>query len=266
MRRGLASTSPNARAGFSLIELLVVIAIIAVLFGIALPVLSRVRDRARLAVCLSNTRQVVTAVNTFSAANRSRLPENRTLLNPKEYVTWRHGFFEDGLLGEAEAWRCPSHKDPGPGSEMGYTDDGAVCVGDVNSSYALNGHVLWRGETRDEEALLADTAIQRPSHTILIAETNRANADLRASDPLVANFGSPGLGPFSVRHDGRAVYGFQDGHAEVLGLLDTGSPDCRWHNGRDLTADPFVPQRPGEVAPHGHPDWEFLVPKVYLRD
>jgi prepilin-type N-terminal cleavage/methylation domain-containing protein len=47
---------------FTLIELLVVIAIIAILAAILFPVFAQARERARMSVCLSNTRQIGTGM------------------------------------------------------------------------------------------------------------------------------------------------------------------------------------------------------------
>lgn len=248
-----------------MIELLVSIAVIALLIGILVPVLAAVRDAARQTACISNARQITTAINAFSASNRNRLPENRTLISEGEYVTWRHRFAETGLLPVDDVWTCPLHRNPGPRSELDLVEGGSRCVGDVRSSYALNGHVLWRREKTEKDAAISDAAIRRPSHTILLAETNRFRSDLRVSPPIVANFFNDWPGPYAYWHGGKGVYAFQDGHVEVLGFLETGRPDCRWHNGRDLSDDPFVPQGPDEFRAHDHPDWEFLVPEVYLN-
>ena len=260
-----------SRGGFTLVELLMVIAVVGVLLAILIPILGRARASARTTICLSNARQMIAGIVSETATNGGKLPENRTLVSNTAYVTWRHRLAESGLVGGAgkdSVWVCPTHargSGNGPGGELGFSGGGVRCEGDRSSSYAVNGHVLWRGTIGAKEAVRADTVIDRPAHTILVAETNRPFADLRASDPIVANYYGDGAGAYGYWHGGDGVYGFQDGHAERIRFLDTGSPDCRWHNGRDLTADPFVPQRANEVRAHDHPNWEFLVPATYLE-
>jgi prepilin-type N-terminal cleavage/methylation domain-containing protein len=65
---------PRHRPGFTLIELLTVIAIIGILAAIIIPVTGRVRESARKAACVSNLRQIGTAVMLFAADNKNRLP------------------------------------------------------------------------------------------------------------------------------------------------------------------------------------------------
>ncbi|MCC6676159.1 MAG: prepilin-type N-terminal cleavage/methylation domain-containing protein [Phycisphaerales bacterium] len=62
------------RRGFTLIELLVVIAIIALLISILLPAIGRARKSAWLAISMSNLRQIGVAGNSYSQANKGKLP------------------------------------------------------------------------------------------------------------------------------------------------------------------------------------------------
>jgi len=195
------------RTGFTLIELLVVIAIIAILAAILFPVFARAREKARQSSCLSNLKQVGTAMMMYVQDYDERYGQSMSGTSAGTFTPY-HMLMP--YMKNQQILQCPSNKDEitaaGINAVLGALGAPPLAPGFTGTSYIFNTAVWEDGNLTGLVKPISDAEIPRPAETFVIGDGN-----------LAQTFNSPIMGT----HNEMANCTFADGHAKVVKAIET---------------------------------------------
>jgi prepilin-type N-terminal cleavage/methylation domain-containing protein len=102
----------QTKRGFSLIELLVVIGIIAILIGIMLPVMGKVRQSGNRTACASNLREIGNMFQMYLNEHKQRVPRVNSVpsINLLPGYPSIYELLEPYTRGVQKIFRCPSDR------------------------------------------------------------------------------------------------------------------------------------------------------------
>lgn len=227
-KRSISNVGPGA--AFTITELLVALAVLLVLLALLVPAISRTRDRAHAATCISNLRQLGTLVSLYVAENNGKMPYS--ILPAEGSGSWVWYSFHRGTYGSDSPVdgeniggplpRMAGYHTGGSMTREAYEKPGANhifnCPGNQRDAnpfgyvgYVPNRHVM---PHKTDEPMYA-VRVGNPSQVILMADHNADGPDPDLGVWTFDQWNWPTKIGFH-RHNGRASALFLDGSVRSL--------------------------------------------------
>ena len=212
---------------FTLIELLVVIAIIAILAAMLLPALNRARESAKQNTCVGNLKQAAQAYLMYTGDNEDFCPGVN--VNYVGHTMWYYlaPYCYDNIKkqGKGGVWICPSE-------DLRHV---ALYTNNNNERSGCGCYGLSRvfGGIYDVKPIKKLGMFKNSSTQLLMADTMSLLQHENAWSGIIGKYSKgtqaaiiPGqippqyCYPIYLRHNGRGVLSFLDGHVKVWGLQE----------------------------------------------
>jgi prepilin-type N-terminal cleavage/methylation domain-containing protein/prepilin-type processing-associated H-X9-DG protein len=225
--RASLSPFPLNRRGFTLVELLTVIAIVAILGGILIPIVGRVRDSARTTQCVSNLRQWGTAARLFANEHRGVIALYNNLSDDvySQYFSQAYMIAPDGSRKKSQEVmsRCPSAISDSADPDFRNRN---YAFGRPNGSRTYpNAYFGFAAGSGINGYLQAEAA--SPSTLVLMVDVQAAGTGMITVNDGNASFSQNvrtvqiNTKSDLIRHNGAVNAVFLDGHVETLAVSKT---------------------------------------------
>ncbi len=237
--------SRNKRKGFTLIELLVVVAIIAVLMAILLPSLANAREQAKSVVCATNIRQISLGHTIYADMYNGTWPGgangNIGDWTTNTYCCWVPSGYAGNTLfdvkrgslfpivNSAKAYLCPSDQKPANG-QLSYSINSRI----YNTSFSIQHPTVsvYYFQPRRITKNFADM--------IIFVDEGGPNDGYFTPIRSVYGNTSTGLDTPKWYHNGKANFGYLDGHVDVVNNTD--KKVVGWNNTSWLPMTKWLPE------------------------
>lgn len=163
----MSPISPRRPRGFTLIELLVVIAIIAILAAILFPVFAQAREAARKTQCLSNMKNLGTAIILYTQDYDELLPLAAYSTGGASFLVWHD--LTDPYVKNKDIWHCPS-------SPLANAD----ANGKITTHFGYNVRYLTTIKpdfsNANSHTAVSLAAVQTPAETVMLTDAIASKA------------------------------------------------------------------------------------------